>query len=111
MTIAGREVPLQDKQYQLIRLLARTPGECVPYEIIYTELWGACVVEDNQMHFQKRKLLSRIREAAPGHEEIIKTIPKQGFLLDVSPDQVMLQTRTARKEVSIPQRMEEPALF
>ncbi len=111
ITLAGREVPLQDKQYQLIRLLAQTPGECVPYETIYTELWGASVVEDNQMHFQKRKLLSRIREAAPGHEEIVKTVPKQGFLLDVSPEKVALKLRAARKEAPVAVPLPEPALF
>ncbi len=111
VTIAGREVLLQDKQYQLIRLLARTPGECVPYETIYTELWGSSVVEDSQIHFQKRKLLSRIREAAPGNEEIVKTVPKQGFLLDVPVRHVVAHLRTARKEVVTPVRVPELALF
>ncbi len=93
IVLGGNEVPLQDKQYKLIRLLAATPGDCVPYETIYEELWGAAVVEDNQMHFQKRRLLARIRENAPGHEDVIKTVPKRGFMLDVPGDRVALHAR------------------
>jgi DNA-binding winged helix-turn-helix (wHTH) protein len=89
---------LQDKQFQLLHLLARTPGECVGYEAIYTELWGAAVVEDNQMHFQKRKLLARIREAAPEHEELIKAIPKRGFVLDLPAQAVKVIASAARRE-------------
>ena len=93
IVVAGRDVVLQDKQYQLIRLLSRTPGECVPYETIYQELWGSVVVEDNQMHFQKRKLIARIREGAPGHEEMVKTVAKQGFILDLTVEQVETHLR------------------
>ncbi len=96
--IAGREVVLQDKQFQLMRLLARTPSECVPYEEIYSELWGAAVVEDNQMHFQKRKLLARIRAAAPEYEEVVKAIPKRGFLLDLPSQVVKVTLKPARGE-------------
>jgi helicase len=100
ITLAGRDVLLQDKQYQLVRLLARTPGECVPYETIYEELWGTVVVEDNQMHFQKRKLLARVREGAPGHDEIVKTVPKQGFMLDLPPETVRVHLRGGRSVVA-----------
>src|SRR5690606_24347878 len=36
----GVIVPLQEKQFRLIQLLALTPGECVDYETIYAHLWG-----------------------------------------------------------------------
>lgn len=90
ITVDGEPVPLQEKQFRLIRVLAGSPGECVPYERIYTEVWGETVVESNQMHFQKRRLLERLRDAGTDRSELIKTIPKRGFLLNLEPDEVVL---------------------
>ena len=87
----GKEVPLQEKQYRLIRFLAERPGECVPYEEIYEELWGSVIVETNQMHFQKRKLLERIREVRPERKGLVKTIPKRGFMLDLKAEELKLR--------------------
>lgn len=82
--IEGEEARVQEKQYRLIRLLAESPGECVPYDTIYAELWGSAIVENNQMHFQKRKLLERIGAVRPEHKHLVKTVPKRGFMLDVA---------------------------
>ena len=113
IVVAGKDVPLQDKQYRLVRLLAQTPGECVPYETIYEELWGASVVEDNQMHFQKRKLIARIRENAPEHDELVKTVTKRGFVLDVEAERVFLHVGRPPKEIEVPkkEKQRELALF
>ncbi|MCH8204664.1 MAG: DEAD/DEAH box helicase [Candidatus Hydrogenedentes bacterium] len=86
--LEGAEVRLQEKQYRLIRLLAARPGECVPYEEIYEALWGAVIVENNQMHFQKRKLVESIRAVRPDHKDLIRTIPKRGFVLNLQPAEV-----------------------
>jgi len=110
ITVAGKEVLLQDKQFQLVRLLAGTPGECVPYETIYTELWGSSVVEDNQMHFQKRKLLARIRAVAPEHEEIVKAIPKRGFMLDLPSDAVQIIVYEAKNAKAVRAPVQEAML-
>lgn len=91
IVLQGAEIPLQDKQYRLIRILAEFPGECVPYETIYAAVWGDTIVENNQMHFQKRKLLQRIEGAAPNCAAVIKTVPKRGFLLNLLPEQVALR--------------------
>ena len=89
--LEGTEVRLQEKQYRLIRLLAARPGECVPYEEIYETLWGAGIVENNQMHFQKRKLVESIRAARPDHKDLIRTIPKRGFVLNLQPAEVEIR--------------------
>ncbi len=86
--IDGHAVPLQDKQYRLLRVLAQAPGECVPYERIYEAVWGDTVVEPNQMHFQKRKILARITNAVPERNNLIRTVPKRGFVLELSPHEV-----------------------
>ena len=87
----GARIRLQEKQYRLIRVLASVPGECVPYETIYTTVWGATIVEPNQMHFQKRKLLDSIRAEAPDRAELITTVPKRGFMLNLTGEEVLLR--------------------
>jgi len=86
--VDGTAVVLQDKQYRLIRVLAERPGECVSYDTIYDRIWGETVVESNQMHFQKRKLLAAIGSAAPARATLIKTVPKRGFVLNLPADAV-----------------------
>jgi len=85
----GRAVSLQKRQYDLLRLLARHPGECVPHETVYRHLWGDLVVEPNQLHHTKARLLRRLREAvADTPPSLVRAIPKRGFLLDLPPEQV-----------------------
>ncbi|MBN2311252.1 MAG: DEAD/DEAH box helicase [Candidatus Hydrogenedentes bacterium] len=86
----GTPIPLQDKQYRLIRSLAAAPGECVPYDTIYTAVWGESIVEPNQMHFQKRRLIERIKAALPERARLITTVPKRGFVLNLPADRVEL---------------------
>ncbi|MEA3364247.1 MAG: DEAD/DEAH box helicase [Candidatus Hydrogenedentes bacterium] len=86
----GQIVQLQDKQYRLLRVLAEAPGECVSYDRIYNAVWGEAVVESNQMHFQKRKVLDRVKRVAPGRSKIIRTVPKRGFVLELAPEEVLL---------------------
>ena len=86
----GAEVPLQEKQYRLVLALAQRPGECVPYKDIYQQVWGDIVVEDNQMHYQKRMLVRRLTEADPAFATLIGTVPKHGFTLKLSREQVCI---------------------
>ncbi|NLN92165.1 MAG: DEAD/DEAH box helicase [Candidatus Hydrogenedens sp.] len=88
-------VPLQEKQYRLIRTLASRPGECVPYDHIYKQIWGNLVVEDNQIHYQKRMLLQRLMKVDPALKTVIRTVPKRGFVLQLSPARVQLSAATA----------------
>jgi len=87
----GKRVPLQDKQYRLIRLLAENPGICVPYDTVYQAVWGDTVVESGQMHFQKSKLLKQIGADVPARKSLIKTTPKRGFTLNLESDEVLLK--------------------
>ena len=89
----GVVVPLQDKQYRLMQLLAATPGECVDYERIYEHLWGDAIVENNQIHFQRRRLVERIKAMVPARENVVRTVPKRGFVLDLHPGEVAMHRR------------------
>jgi len=65
------------------------PGQCVPYDVLYRDIWGDIIVEDNQMHYQKRTLIKRLAAASPAWETLITTVPKRGFTLN--PEQVCLR--------------------
>ncbi|MBI2421854.1 MAG: DEAD/DEAH box helicase [Candidatus Hydrogenedentes bacterium] len=93
ITLDGREVSLQEKQYRLIRVLAAAPGQCVPYDDIYEAVWGSTIVESGQMHFQKRKLLGQITGCRPERADLITTTPKRGFVLNLYPSEVRLTIR------------------
>jgi helicase len=88
--VDGEAVRIQDKQYQLIRILAQHPGECVSYDEIYGNLWKDVFVEPAQMYAQKRRLLEAIALRAPNRGEMIVTVPKHGYRLDLSPSEVEL---------------------
>lgn len=84
----GKRITLQDKQYRLISLLAENAGRCVGYEQIYAALWQDTIVEQNQIHFQKRKLKKAINLTVPDYGDLIKTVPKRGFVLQLEPSEV-----------------------
>lgn len=87
----GALLSLQEKQYQLISILAQSPGECIPYGHIYECIWGDAIVEDNQMAYQKSLLMKEIRKVCPARDGIIKTIPKRGYMLNLPPETIWVQ--------------------
>ena len=92
ITLDGVTIALQEKQFRLMEILAASPGECVPYEAIYAHVWGDAVVESQQMHFQKRKLVEQIAKACPNRGDIVQTVKKRGFMLEVPASSVVLRT-------------------
>ncbi len=92
-------ISLQEKQFRLIKTLAMQPNQCIPYDTIYTAVWGASIVENNQLHFQKRKLLQRIEKNTPQYAKLITTIPKRGFMLALPPEKVAVNTNTRPAKV------------
>ena len=88
MKMGGKRIALQDKQFRLMMLLATRTGTCVPYEDIYEHLWADTIVENNQSHFQKRKLKKAIESSCAEYGDLIKTVPKRGFMLQLEPYEV-----------------------
>jgi helicase len=84
----GQCIELQDKQFRLIQILAESPGRYVSYDDIYDRIWGDVVVEQGQMAFQKSRLLDRIKRKAPRRANVVQTIAKRGYKLDLPPDAV-----------------------
>ena len=89
VVIGGNQVRLPERPYRLIRLLADRPQQCVTYDEIYAALWGPDIfVENNQMHQHKGEVLRRTRNFLPEDYQLIKTVPKRGFMLNLSPGMV-----------------------
>lgn len=88
--VEGKLIRLPEKQYRLLYLLAQHTGGCVSYEEIYKELWDDIIVEDSQMAFQKCMLLQQLCKVSTHWKKYIRTIPKRGFLLDLSPEQISI---------------------
>lgn len=81
--VNGQRVGLQQRNWQLLNIVVRGEGQLVSYDDIYRALFADRVVEFNQISFQKRRLLERIRNVAPDAGDIIKAIPKKGYLIDL----------------------------
>ena len=99
--LGNKQIRLPDRPYRLIRLLADRPQECVTYDEIYNALWGPDIfVENNQMHQHKSEILRRTREALPESYDLIRTVPKRGFVLAVPAEMVrVVHLELVRREV------------
>jgi hypothetical protein len=91
--VDGREISLPKKQFCLLAALAVSPGRCVPYDTIYTALWGEnVIVQPAQINQHKCKLLQTLAEVHPRFATVIRTVPKHGFTLDLPLHDVRLIT-------------------
>lgn len=81
---------LRPLAWKLLMHLAGAAGSVVPYRDLYEELWGDTIVEMNQLSYQKNAILSAIAEVAPRRRDLILTFPKIGFMLDLSPREVLI---------------------
>lgn len=90
-----KPVALQLMGWRLLARLADSAGSVVSYKELYDELWGETVVEPNQLSFQKTGVLTAIAEASPRRRDLIVTFPKVGFMLDLSPREVLIVSPNA----------------
>ena len=79
VTKNGREIPLTNKEYELLLLFAQNPGVALYRETIYERIWGGdypCDSRTVALHVQRmRKKL--------GLEDCLKTINKIGYRLKI----------------------------
>lgn len=79
VTKNGREIPLTNKEYELLLLFAQNPGVALYRETIYERIWGGdypCDSRTVALHVQRmRKKL--------GLEDCLKTINKIGYRLEI----------------------------
>ncbi len=82
VVISGEEKYLTRIEWLLLSELARNAGRLMLYEDLLTRIWGAEYRDDVQI---LRTWISRLRykvERDPNNPEIIRTIPKTGYIID-----------------------------
>ncbi len=82
LTVEGREIGLSAKEFDLLCLLARSPGRAFSREEILDRVWGwgfdgTTRTVDNFILVLRQKL-----EADPAHPRHIKTVRQVGYRLD-----------------------------
>ena len=79
VTKNGKEIPLTNKEYELLLLFAQNPGVALYRETIYERIWGGdypCDSRTVALHVQ------RMRKKR-GLEDCLKTINKIGYRLEI----------------------------
>lgn len=84
ISVEGNEVHLTRIEWLLLSELVRNIGRLVPYEELLTKAWGPEYRDDVQL---LRTWMSRLRnkiEISPDNPQIIRTLPKSGYIIDLS---------------------------
>ncbi len=90
--LADEAVKLRPAEFRLLQVLASSPRCCVDYEAIYERMWGdESFVEPAQIYSHRSRLAKKLGEACPGGEELVRTIPKRGLMLDLPPERVSVR--------------------
>ena len=84
LVVMGEEqIPLTRIEWLLLSELARNAGKLMLYGELLAKVWGPEYRDDVQI---LRTWISRLRnkiERDPGHPEIIRTVPKTGYMIDL----------------------------
>jgi DNA-binding response OmpR family regulator len=83
VVVDGREIPLTRIEWLLLAELARNSGKLMLYGQLLTKVWGPEYRDDVQI---LRTWVSRLRnkiERDPCKPEIIRTLPKTGYMIDL----------------------------
>lgn len=106
----GRKVRLQEKPFQILRMLLARPGEVVTREELRQRLWPADTYVDFDANLNTS--LNRLRNALgdkASEQTLIKTIPRQGYRFIASVTEVQIakeeakEVATSREEDAAPQ--------
>lgn len=85
ITVRGKEVHLTRIEWLLLSELVRNIGRLVTYEDLLIKAWGPEYRDDVQL---LRTWISRLRnkiEVDPNTPQVIRTLPKSGYIIDSSP--------------------------
>ena len=83
---------LRPAEFKLLKALAQQPGKCVTYDDIYEQIWGdEHLVESAQIYSHRSRLARKFHQAMPDGPQLLITVPKHGLMLDLTPEQVVLQ--------------------
>ncbi len=81
MRLRGELVPLTAKEFEILSLLAESPGEVFTRRRIYEHLWGeASEVDENSITVFMRKIREKI-EDNPSEPRYLLTVWRVGYKL------------------------------
>ncbi|GGP16378.1 response regulator transcription factor [Oceanobacillus neutriphilus] len=79
LTIAGREIPLTAKEFELLKFFASQPEQVFTKTQLFRNVWGSDYIEDdNTVMVHIRKLRKKI-ETDPSHPKFIQTVWGIGY--------------------------------
>lgn len=85
VTRAGKKINLSQKEFCLLELLARRPGEVLPRSLIASQVWDMNFDSDtNVIDVAIRRLRAKIDDDF--QPKLIHTVRGMGYKLDVEPD-------------------------
>jgi DNA-binding winged helix-turn-helix (wHTH) protein len=79
--VAGRDLDLRPKAFQLLCHLAENAGRLVSKQELHDAVWGHVTVSDDALVQCIRELRQKLGDA---DRAVIRTVPRRGYLLNVS---------------------------
>ena len=77
----GTELPLKNKEYELLLFLMRHPGQVFSREDLYEMIWGLESMGDNVTVAVHMNRLREKVEADPAHPKLLQTVWGVGYRL------------------------------
>lgn len=85
VTVDGKDIPLQAREFELLRCLALHPRQVFTKELLFEQVWGEEYLGDpNTLSVHIRRLREKIEED-PAHPRYLKTIWGVGYKFEGDP--------------------------
>src|ERR1044072_4058179 len=81
--VAGQDLALGPKAFQLLCSLAENAGRLVSKQELHDAIWPQVTVSDDALVQCVRDLRQKLRD---GDRTVIQTLPRRGYLLNVTRD-------------------------
>ncbi|MEJ0076135.1 MAG: winged helix-turn-helix domain-containing protein [Alphaproteobacteria bacterium] len=81
--VAGRDLELRPKAFQLLCYLAENVGRLVSKQELHDAIWPRVTVSDDALVQCVRELRQKLRD---GDRTVIQTVPRRGYLLNATKD-------------------------
>lgn len=97
--VAGRDIELRPKAFRLLCHLAENAGRLVPKHELHDAVWGQVTVSDDALVQCIRELRGKLGDT---DHTLIRTVPRRGYLLDVSKDLASRESAEAASAAAAP---------
>ncbi|PCH60072.1 MAG: hypothetical protein COC19_06335, partial [SAR86 cluster bacterium] len=107
-----KSLMLEPRLMHLLCYLAANPHQLLTRQELQDELWPSVIVNDNSLTKAISALRQKLKQLDGGACELIQTVPKKGYLINVVAETIPAQLRLDQEHLSagIPPLSEAPAL-